>query len=139
MLPDLYKDREAMLEEVAELQKRVAMLRMYGPRSREDLELFWFIITGQVRVPHGPIWKWEQWFEGQKDQNAFTAGLFSLRRLIPAYAPSVDSMKRYDVANVANQLPWGTLDARYAPVGQFPAIPANAGPVALPDYNRVRA
>ncbi len=117
MLPDLYKDRESMLEEVAELQKRVAMLRMYGPRSREDLELYYFIITGQIRVPRGPIWAWEQWYDDQRTAAGFQSGIFSARRLIGAYAPARDPNHRFDVASPDNQIAWPNLDALYAGPG----------------------
>ncbi len=137
MLPDLYKDRESMLEEVAELQKRVAMLRMYGPRSREDLELFWFIITGQIRVPDGPIWKWESWYDDQKSAAGFQSGIFSFRRLVNARAPSAEALERFDVADPRNRRGWGALDNRYEPEpGIPPQLPPNQVDFGVPQRNR---
>jgi hypothetical protein len=112
VLPDLYKDREAMLEEVAELQKRTAMLRMYGPRSREDLELYYFIITGQIRVPKGAIWDWENWYEPQDFRLGFQTGIFSMRRYIQSRKPG-KLLERYDVAAPGNQSRWPSANLKY--------------------------
>ncbi len=102
VLPDLYKDREAMLDEIAELQKRVARLRMYGPRSREDLELYFFIISGQVRVPDGAIWDWEKWYTTAEKKAGFAKGMFSIRKVIEGVNADKDFNKRYDVMDVKN-------------------------------------
>lgn len=101
VIPDLYKDREAMIEEQCELQKRVALLRMYGPRTMEDLELFYFLITGQIRVGDNAIWNWENWYPKEEMDKSFVSGIFSIRRWITGARPGKPS-GRYDVADPQN-------------------------------------
>ncbi len=96
--PDYFKQRQEEIEQVrsvastvnedsrrlqqAELQKKLALIRLRGPRDKEDLMLIYGIETERVPLPRGPLWKPEDW--STKDiAGSFNAGIFSPRRIFP--------------------------------------------------------
>lgn len=80
--PFVQAKREAVLNEQAELQKRLALIKMRGPESEDDLKLLFAFHTGLVNVANAPLYKLEDdkiTFEGKKTgpSSSFTAGLLS--------------------------------------------------------------
>lgn len=54
--PDYFKQRETLIDQQIDLSAQYTKLRLFGPRTEEDLKLEYFIETGRVKLPKGPIW-----------------------------------------------------------------------------------
>ena len=74
--PEYFRRREEQIQNMAELQKKIALMKLYGPRTAEDLELLYAIDTGAIHqnVLDGPLWD-PQGQERATDQ--YQRGLFS--------------------------------------------------------------
>ncbi len=70
-------------------------------------ELFYFIITGQIRIGDNAIWNWENWYPRDEMADSFVSGIFSIRRWISGKKPGPPS-GRYDVMD-----PLNNNDARF--------------------------
>lgn len=81
--PDYYKSREEEINQQAELQKRLAHIRLRGPRSEEDMMTLWAIHTKRIPMPEGPLWDPASWTTTSSEQGSFNRGLFNPRRLFP--------------------------------------------------------
>jgi hypothetical protein len=80
IFPDYYEKREAEIEQQAELQKTLALIRLRGAQSKKDYTIAYGILTGRIPKPTGALWQPESW--GKQDQReSFTRGIFSPRRL----------------------------------------------------------
>jgi hypothetical protein len=122
-MPDIYADRIAYAEARAELDRRIFDLRMFGPRNEADVELYYFLVTGQIEPPGAPLWNWEKWNVVKKD--GFTNGLFPLRRVIEAKKPDpLHYSTRWDPMDSANQGDWA--------LPQFKAGPSKGGQFSVP-------
>ena len=97
MMPEYFERREQQIDEVADLQKQIALLLLYGPRSKSDLLLEYAIRNGKLNVPKGAIWDPASWYSS--DDTAFanmTRGMFNPRRYVAA--PVRPGMKdRWDI------------------------------------------
>jgi hypothetical protein len=96
MLPDYFERREEQIEEVADLQKRIAKLRLYGPRSKDDLFLIYMIASGKLKVPSGAIWDPSNWYANLGGTDQFARGLFNPRRYVKAPGRPADYQNRWD-------------------------------------------
>lgn len=76
--PEYFSRRLAKLEEDAELQLRLAKIRLHGGAAvdKEDLMLIYGIQSGQVKVPTQALWKPEIAGSPYANPN-FTRGIFS--------------------------------------------------------------
>lgn len=54
--PSYFKQRETLIDQQIDLTAQYTKLRLFGPRTEEDLKLEYFIETGRVKLPEGPIW-----------------------------------------------------------------------------------
>lgn len=80
IFPDYYEKREAEIEQQAELQKTLALIRLRGAQSKKDYTIAYGLLSGRIPVPTGALWQPASW--GKQDQAAsFTRGIFSPRRL----------------------------------------------------------
>lgn len=120
MLPEFFKRREAVIEEVAELQKRIAYLRLHGPKSKDDLFLVYMLNNGKLKVPQGAVWDPENWYPGQKDDKNFARGLFNPHRLMGA--PKVGDFAEHWAYNKPSAAPngQGLLTSGINPQGMPP-------------------
>lgn len=57
LAPDQYARRQQLIEYNMDLEKRMAMLRLMGPKSEEDLKFEWLVETGRIQLPEVPAWK----------------------------------------------------------------------------------
>lgn len=68
ILPDFYKKREAEIEKQAELQTRLAMIRLRGyPKDAKELSLAFAIQKGLIQLPEGSIWDPSSWAAKKAD------------------------------------------------------------------------
>lgn len=92
--PEYFRRREEQIDNMAELQKQIAKMKLYGPRSEQDLMLLYNIDTGAIHkdVLNGPLWN----PQGQETaEDHYVRGLFS----------PIQKMKiGYDVQRV--EAPW---------------------------------
>lgn len=93
-MPDYFARREAQINEVADLQKAVALLRLYGPRNVDDLALIYGIKNGKIVLPTGPLYEPTKWYEGQ-DQS-FARGIFNPRRYVGEANIDANKLNRWD-------------------------------------------
>lgn len=74
--PEYFRRREEQIDNIAELQKQIAKMKLYGPRSEQDLMLLYNIDTGAINTDtlNGPLWD----PQGQTGAyNHYRRGLFS--------------------------------------------------------------
>lgn len=86
--PEYFSRRLAKLEEDAELQKRLAKMRIHnGAVDKEDMMLLYAIQSGQVKVPNAPLWRPEASYPVSDE---LQRGLFSPMKLLrPSVYPQV--------------------------------------------------
>ncbi len=81
MMPEYFERREQQIEEVADLQKQIALLLLYGPRSKSDLLLEYAIRNGKLRVPTGAIYDPDSWYDPEKMKlSNMNRGMFNPRK-----------------------------------------------------------
>ncbi len=56
MFPEYWEMREKKIDQNADIQKRLAKIKLLGPRSKDDFTLLFAIATGRFQVPRGPIY-----------------------------------------------------------------------------------
>lgn len=81
IMPEYYTDREAAIENQAELQKNLALIRMRGPQSKQDFLMIYLLSTGQISMPKGSVFDPTSWSYNNAD---FTRGIANPRRYHPA-------------------------------------------------------
>lgn len=59
--PDYYEKRKDLILNIAQIQTRYAILRLLGPRTKEDFLFLWGIQTGRIPLITGPIWNPADW------------------------------------------------------------------------------
>ena len=94
IFPDYYEKREAEIEQQAELQKTLALIRLRGAQTKKDYTVAYGMLTGRIPVPTGALWQPESWSK-QDQQGAFTRGIFSPRRLFK-YGQMTTSNRLFD-------------------------------------------
>lgn len=72
MYPEYYRRREQVIDEQTAIQNRIAKMKLYGVRSREDFDLLYGIHQGVVKTDNAAIWD----ITG-KDLSSPKRGLFS--------------------------------------------------------------
>lgn len=118
IMPRYFQERLAQIHEVAELQKKIAELRLLGPQSEDDLWMEYAILNGLIQLPKGAVWDPDSWYDTRDQKELYVRGLFNPRRYFaptwrqPAY--------RHDVANrnVADPA-WGGADVNGLPARSF--------------------
>jgi len=79
--PEWYSRREQQIDLDAELQKRLAKIRLRGIQSQGDVKLVYAIETGKVKLPSHALW------DPRPRANAdYVPGLLSVRRWAPNIA-----------------------------------------------------
>jgi hypothetical protein len=96
---------------VAALQKTLAKIRLFGPRSREDLVTLFAVQNGMITIPDGALHRPEKWW-GDADTSLhgeYKRGLLNLKRVANVVMPPADPQARQDPLNF--------------PVGQYQNAP----------------
>lgn len=70
--PEFFKRREQVIDEQTQIQNRLAKMKLYGVRSREDFDLLHGIHQGYVKVDDTSLWN----IKGE-DMDAPRRGLFN--------------------------------------------------------------
>lgn len=59
--PEYYEKRKQLITDLAQIQVKYAILRLLGPRTREDFLFLWGVKTGRIPLINGPLWNPTQW------------------------------------------------------------------------------
>lgn len=60
--PELLDEQKAIIEERAELCKRLAIMRLHGgPQDKDDLRLLFALNSGAISLPQGDLWRPTSW------------------------------------------------------------------------------
>lgn len=125
MMPEYFQRREALIDQQAELQKRVAKLRLRGPQDREDLMTIYAMNSGALKLPVGPLFNPDQWYPtgAAAYANGFKEGLFNPKRLFASKLPL--QLLRHDPLSTGAQSLNSVVRANAGAINQ------PSGPVAL--------
>jgi hypothetical protein len=102
MMPEYYEKRMQGIEHQAELQKNLALIRLRGPKTKQDHMIIYLLHTGRLPMPKGAVFEPDSWSWTDKD---FNRGMLSPRQ--PWFAK-----KKVDKND-----PVGSLAARSAAFG----------------------
>lgn len=106
IMPELLQEREQQIDQVAEIQAKIAKIRLRGVQSKEDMGLVYGLKTGNLEPPQGAVYQPSAWYPGTTVQSAFNRGIFSPRRYTRGGMGTKDD--RYDIGG-ANVAPYSTL------------------------------
>lgn len=108
-MPEYFERREQQIDEVADLQKQIALLLLYGPRSKSDLLLEYAIRNGKLNVPKGAIWDPKSWYtDAETSMAGMARGMFNPRRYVSA--PTRRALgDRWDLSNFKDSGPTNWL------------------------------
>lgn len=81
IMPEYWEKRQEVIENQAELQKNLALIRLRGPTSKKDFMVLYMLNTGQLPLPRGSIFEPDKW--SYSNQN-FNRGMANPRRYYPA-------------------------------------------------------
>lgn len=86
--PEYFERRKEVIETQIEIQKRVALLKLLGINSMDDLRLAWAVETGRITPPAYSVANPVAWRNGvQANANAgvaaFKSGYFSVIKWLP--------------------------------------------------------
>lgn len=126
--PDFYKDREAYIDKVADLQKRIALIKLRGPADLDDLKLIYLIRTQNIELPDQPL---HMLNEAPTNREGYQRGIFN-----PARFTSQDAA----IGRIPNRQGVNILNAPSVPAlaGIDTTRANNLGQVAYPAADRVR-
>lgn len=115
--PDFFSSREAEIDKICNIIRRLAKLVLHGPENEEDLVLIYGLQSGQVGIPN---WKalFPANFVGDKSVLATATplqqGFFNPRKIRKTPAPA------YDLTNgQALTFPTAAANNTYGNMGQF--------------------
>lgn len=74
--PDFYNARESFIDRQAELQKRLAKIKLRGPKDLGDLQLIYMMQRGEVDLRNVPLWRLNE-ESTTKGGDLYVRGLFS--------------------------------------------------------------
>lgn len=76
--PDYFTAREDYIKRQGELQYRLAMMKLHGPRDKRDLELLYMLQTGNINLRVAPLYLLDG--ADDKPEERYKRGLFSPAR-----------------------------------------------------------
>ncbi len=98
IMPNFFSRRLAELEQTADLQMRIAKLRLYGVKDEEDIFLEFALRSGKIPIPTGPLWDPAQPANAAENENNYYRGLCNPKRWTAM--PRLPGMgARWDVAS----------------------------------------
>jgi hypothetical protein len=80
IMPEYWEKRQEVIENQAELQKNIALIRLRGPTSKKDFMILYMLNTGQLPLPRGTIFEPEKWSYSNAN---FNRGMANPRRYYP--------------------------------------------------------
>lgn len=82
IMPEYWEKRMEVIENQAELQKNIALIRLRGPQSKKDFMIVYMLQTGQLPIPQGAVFNPKSWAYSDKN---FTRGMLNPRRYMPQH------------------------------------------------------
>lgn len=87
LYPALNAERESIIDDRAELEKRLAKLRLRGPRNEDDLRLLYALAAGEVTAPAGALWDPKTWYSAaDTPEKRMARGWFSPLKVLEGVA-----------------------------------------------------
>lgn len=96
------KRREEILDEQADVQKKLARIRIHGIQNEEDLQFLFALRQGLITLSNSPLYALDEATtveKGQAPQNEYTTGMFSPYR---KYFISDEFVKKEQIMNPAD-------------------------------------
>lgn len=78
LYPEYFKMREAEIMKQAEMQKRLALMKLYGPRTLEDLQFLYVYLQGNAGIANVPLHRLNE--IQQPNAGVYRRGIFSPTR-----------------------------------------------------------
>ena len=126
--PDYYQQRAQLIKNLGDNATKFAILRLLGPRTRDDFMFMWLVTSGKIPLPQGPLWDPKKWAdEGPPLQLA----LFNPWKMMNADEEPV----RVDVNNRTDPVGLGFTDGIQAKGGNYGGLPAANALSYYPQYN----
>jgi hypothetical protein len=113
IFPDYYEKREAEIEQQAELQKTLALIRLRGAQTKKEYQTVYAMMTGRIPIPTGALWQPESW-SSHDLKGSFTRGIFSPRRLFQSRSLTART-NLFDPLGPAVGGPQTTMQTSFAP------------------------
>lgn len=80
IMPEYWEKRMEVIENQAELQKNIALIRLRGPQTKKDFMIVYMLQTGQLPLPQGAVFEPKTW---SYDNKNFNRGLLNPNRHMP--------------------------------------------------------
>lgn len=78
IIPEIIEQQEQAIQTKAELQKRIAMIRLRGVQDKEDAELLYMLHSGQIAQDTSPLFDPSGWAgKAQSADAELTRGMFN--------------------------------------------------------------
>lgn len=132
IMPEYWEKRQEAIENQAELQKNLALIRLRGPQSKMDFMILYMLSTGQIQIPRGSVFQPDTW---SYDNTNFARGMFNPRRYMPNIVPMTADQKKDPIGTIsalANAL--GGFGAEI-PAGQAIQLAGRGNPLAIGGLN----
>lgn len=69
--PDYFEQRATLIKNLGDNMTKYAILRLLGPRTRDDFMFMWLVSTKKIPMPEGPLWDPQQWYKQCNKKLAF--------------------------------------------------------------------
>lgn len=119
--PEYFEKREEQLVQKAELALRIELMKLYGPRSEEDLMILFGLQTGYLRLEDG----WNvigaaESVESAANKARFQREVSSVSRFFMGQGDGVDSTRADEAVRNRGKVAWGQQP--FAVVEQVPTV-----------------
>lgn len=99
--PDYYQQRAQLIKNLGDNSTKYAILRLLGPRTRDDFMFMWLVQTGKISLPTGALWEPSSW-AGQTPPTQLA--LFNPWRMVS----KPDAPNKVNLANRTDPAGYGT-------------------------------
>lgn len=123
--PDFFDEKEKFIEEQAQIQTRLAKIKLRGPRTKEDMEFIWLFTNGAYPGLDKPVHKLDEPTTAYFPKNAYKPGVFSPMRVVFS-----EESNKNDMGG------WGISALKGKPTQNF--APAFGGRFNITGYPRSR-
>lgn len=121
IMPEYWEKRMEVIENQAELQKNLALIRLRGPTSKKDFMVLYMLNTGQLPLPRGSVFEPEKWSYSNANMNR---GMLNPRRYYPPQVKLNENDKRDPIGAISNAYGQGFGQGVTAPNARLPSIGA---------------
>jgi hypothetical protein len=119
IMPEYWEKRMEVIENQAELQKNLALIRLRGPTSKKDFMVLYMLNTGQLPLPRGSVFEPEKWSYSNANMNR---GMLNPRRYYPPQVKLDSEGKRDPIGAISAAYGQGFGQGVAAPNPNLPAI-----------------